>query len=99
MDSVSFHLDVTPTGLDNGHMATIQLRNLPEDMHAQLKTRAKARNQSMTQYLTDLLRRDLDKPSLEDWLEENRRANAGRPPIEISVEEMMQDTRPWDGRS
>jgi plasmid stability protein len=77
-------------------MATIQLRNLPEDLHRGLLARAHARNQSMTQYLTDLLRQDLALPSVEEWIEENRRPLASRPPIDVSPEQMLADTRPVD---
>ncbi|MDR1426162.1 MAG: hypothetical protein LBJ08_00150 [Bifidobacteriaceae bacterium] len=75
-------------------MATIQLRNLPEDLHRGLARRSRARGQSMTQYLTDLLREDLARPTMAEWLEENRRAQGGRAPLDVSVDEMMADTRP-----
>ena len=77
-------------------MATIQLRNLPEDLHSGLMARAQAQNQSMTQYLTDLLRQDLALPRVEEWIKENRQALAGRPPLEVSSSEFLADTRPID---
>ncbi|MDR0594328.1 MAG: hypothetical protein LBG60_13985 [Bifidobacteriaceae bacterium] len=75
-------------------MATIQLRNLPDDLHRRLGERARSKGVSMTKYLTDLLRRDLDRPTLEEWFEENDRRRAEFGTVSASVEELLADTRP-----
>jgi plasmid stability protein len=85
--------------MNNGRVATIQLRNLPDELHQGLAARATARGQSMTQYLTDLLREDLARPSLDQWLTDSQDALGERTPIDISVAEMMAETRPVSKRS
>lgn len=50
-------------------MGMLQVKNLPDDLHAALAARAKAQGVTMSEYVTRLLRRDLARPALEEWLE------------------------------
>lgn len=52
---------------DNHVMSMLQVRNLPEDLHARLGDRANRLGISMSEYVTRLLREDLDRPLVEDW--------------------------------
>lgn len=45
------------------------MKNLPDDLHAALAARSKAQGVTMSEYVTRLLRRDLARPALEEWLE------------------------------
>lgn len=49
-------------------MATLQVKNLPDDLHAALADRARTQGVTMSEYVTRLLRRDLSQPSIEDWI-------------------------------
>lgn len=49
-------------------MATLQVKNLPDDLHARLRQRAATEGVTLTDYVTRLLRRDLDRPSMREWL-------------------------------
>ena len=53
-------------------MSTLQVRNLPEELHARLGERADRLGMSMSEYVTRLLRADLDRPLLDDWIESVR---------------------------
>ncbi len=48
-------------------MGTLQIRNLPDDLHAQLSERAGRLGVSMSEYVTRLLRDDLSRPMFDDW--------------------------------
>jgi plasmid stability protein len=49
-------------------MANLQIKDLPEDMHAELRRRAAAQGTSVRALLLDLIRRELERPSPQDWL-------------------------------
>ena len=50
------------------HMKTIQIRNVPDDVHRELRTRAAASGQSLSDYLLDELSRVAGRPSVADVL-------------------------------
>jgi plasmid stability protein len=49
-------------------MANVLVRDLPDDLHAELQRRAEQRGQSLQQYLSGELKRIAAKPSLDDVL-------------------------------
>lgn len=49
-------------------MAILQVKNLPDDLHAALQSRARSLGMSMSDLVTDLLRRELQAPTVEEWL-------------------------------
>jgi hypothetical protein len=63
------------------NMKMIQVRNVPDEIHRELKIRAARRGVSMSDYLLELARRDLDRPTTEEWLARVR----ARPPVVTSV--------------
>lgn len=62
-------------------MATLQVKNLPDELHAQLRQRATSEGLSLTDYVTRLLRRELSRPSLTQWLA-GRSSGAPRPDVD-----------------
>lgn len=48
-------------------MSTLQVRNLPDELHARLGERAGRLGVSMSEYVTRVLREDLDRPLLSEW--------------------------------
>ncbi len=46
----------------------IQIRNVPPKVHRILKARAALAGKSLSDYLLDDLKRDIEKPSMEEWL-------------------------------
>lgn len=53
-------------------MSAIQVKNVPEDLHAALRRRASREGIDLQTYLLRLIRRDLSLPSQSEWLEQLR---------------------------
>ncbi|MGH2591202.1 MAG: FitA-like ribbon-helix-helix domain-containing protein [Actinomycetota bacterium] len=68
----------------------IQVRNVPDRLHRELTRRAKAMGQSLTDYIQDILEREVARPPAEEVFERvARRAGVrlGRPAAELIREE------------
>ena len=50
-------------------MATLQVKNLPEELHAGLRERAAREGLTLSDYVTRLVRRDLRRPAMNEWLD------------------------------
>lgn len=50
-------------------MSTIQIKNVPEPVHAELRRRSAQANQSIRDYVLTLIERDQSFPSKRDWLD------------------------------
>lgn len=48
-------------------MATLQVKNLPDDVHASLAARAAEQDVTMSELVTRMLRRELSRPTIEEW--------------------------------
>lgn len=70
----------------------VQVRDMPTDVVAVLKTRAQARGQSLAAYLRDLLSDEAAKPPIEDVMA----AIANRTPVTYTVDDLRSMTE--DGR-
>lgn len=69
----------------------LQIRNLPADLHEALATRARTQSISMSEYVVRLLRRDLSRPTVEEWVAAQR---ADRTPSRrIDVVRTLDETR------
>jgi hypothetical protein len=53
-------------------MDSIQLTNVPVTLHEALRRRAADEGMGTSEYLLRLIRRDLAKPTMREWLEEVR---------------------------
>lgn len=49
-------------------MSTLQVKNLPDPLHAELRRRASAEGTTISELVTRMLRRELSRPSQADWL-------------------------------
>ncbi|MBI4877670.1 MAG: hypothetical protein HY822_23815 [Acidobacteria bacterium] len=58
---------------------TIQIRNVPDTLHRELKARAAAQGMSLSDCLLRELRKTAAQPSLEEWFERV----ASREPVEL----------------
>lgn len=72
-------------------MKMIQVRNVPDEIHRELKVRAARKGVSLSDYVLELARRDVSRPTMEEWL---ARIDA-RPLIEshVSVEDIIRESR------
>lgn len=58
-----------PTCDHVGHMSTmIQIRNVPNELHRQLKARAAQAGMSLSEYLLSGARKSLERPTMEELL-------------------------------
>jgi plasmid stability protein len=48
----------------------IQIRNVPDDLHAQLKRRAAESGKTLSDYLLEEIREYATKPTMREWLDE-----------------------------
>ena len=79
----------------DGMARMLQVRNVPDDVHARLKERAKAAGMSMSEYVLRELKELADKPSLDEiW----RRAEARDSSVTLAdAAQLIRDER--DARS
>lgn len=73
----------------------IQIRNVPDDLHALLKARAAMARMSLSDYLLKELARTTQRPTLDEWLDEVRR----RPAVPLDADEaatLIHASRPDD---
>jgi hypothetical protein len=62
-------------------MASIQVKNVPEDLHRAARARADEEGTTLSNYVLGLLQRDLQFPSRARWLEQV----LSREPVEADV--------------
>lgn len=51
-------------------MKHLQIKNVPQELHEAVRVRAADSGMTMSEYLLDLLRRDLAVPTQRQWLEQ-----------------------------
>jgi plasmid stability protein len=62
-------------------MKMIQVRNVPDQLHSELKARAAKRGIALSDYVLDLIEEDLAVPTLEEGLERVMRLPRPRVPV------------------
>lgn len=60
-------------------MPALQVKAFPEDLHRALAQRAREEGLTIAEYVTRVLRRDLERPSIAEWLERHPAASDPRP--------------------
>lgn len=70
-------------------MPAIQVRNVPAELHQRLRARARAERMSLSEYVLDVLLRDLAIPSPREWAERL----ASREPVEADVIAAIEQAR------
>lgn len=69
----------------------VQIRNVPESMHRQLKVRAAEEGVSLSEYLTQEIRRALARPTRRELLD--RLASITREPVSPSAADILRRER------
>ncbi len=69
----------------------IQVRNVPDTLHRELKRRARARGVTLTRYIQDILERETSRPHADEVLDRI----AKRPPADLgmSAAELLRSER------
>ena len=72
-------------------MATIQIKNVPEETHAVLARRAAAAGKSLQEYMLGLINEQASRPTMAEAIEQIERRLAENPPTErVSIRELRQ---------
>ena len=70
-------------------MKTLQVRNVPDDVHRRLKVRAAEEGRSLSELVLEELRRSLERPTRQDLLDRI----AAREPFEVDSAEAVRAER------
>ena len=74
-------------------MPNVLVRDLPDEVHAQLQRRAESQGQSLQQYLVSELRRLAERPTLDEILDRIERRHGGRVGFDQAVADLTEDRR------
>lgn len=66
-------------------MSAIQVKNVPPALHDRLRARARLEGRNLSDYVLDVLRRDLTVPTTREWLD---RLERDEPVTGISSDEI-----------
>jgi len=73
-----------------GHaMGNVQVKGVPEDVHAELRRRARVRGRTVRDYLLDLIILDQQRPTREQWLERLHQLQ----PVDVSGSDLVREAR------
>ena len=72
-------------------MPNVLVRDLPEDVHAELQRRAEQQGQSLQQYLATELRRLVEKPTLQDVLARIEQRRGGEVGLLQAVDDIAEE--------
>lgn len=75
----------------------IQVRNVPERLHRELSRRARARNQTLTDYIEEILEREVARPPADEVFDRIERRDAVD--LDIRVAELVRADRSQRGAS
>lgn len=50
-------------------MSNLQIKNLPDDLHARIRERSAHHGLSMRDYVLRLIERDIRRPTVDEWFE------------------------------
>jgi plasmid stability protein len=74
----------------------IQVRNVPDELHRELMRRAKSRGRTLTDYVEEILEREMARPPREEVFERIRSrtpVDTGKPASELIREERERNER------
>ena len=69
----------------------VLIRDLPDDVHAELQRRAERRGQSLQQYLSGELRRLASQPTVEELLEQIDQRRGGSVGLAQAAEDLREE--------
>ncbi|MGH3065002.1 MAG: FitA-like ribbon-helix-helix domain-containing protein [Gaiellaceae bacterium] len=72
-------------------MKMIQVRNVPEEIHRELKVRAARQGVSLSDYVLELARRDVLLPTVEEWMAQVE--SRPRVKIDVSIADIIREHR------
>lgn len=70
-------------------MGNVQVKGVPEEVHAELRRRAAARGRTVRDYLLELIIRDQQRPTREEWLARLHQL----PPVDTGGADLVAEVR------
>lgn len=70
---------------------TIQIRDVPDDVHGILKARAAREGMSLSAFLKRELQRTAERPSMQEWLDRTQQAKPVS--VDITPEQAVSEVR------
>ena len=74
-----------------GAVPSVQIKDVPDDIHAVLRQRAAAAHQSLQEYLRSRLIAEASRPTLEEILDRAGGRSGGSVPLESAVSKLRDD--------
>lgn len=68
---------------------TLQVRDLPDEVHAELRRRALVAGQSLSEYVADLLGAVASRPTIAEWVKQARNL----PPTGLTTDQIVNSIR------
>lgn len=72
-------------------MATLQIKDVPDEVLEVMRRRAATVHKSLEEYLRSRLIEEASRPTLAEVVERSAERSVGAIPIEVAVEELRQD--------
>ena len=66
-------------------MASLQVKNFPDDLHDKLRQRARAQHTTVSELVAQILDRELGRPTMAEWLESVRKLPKTKGDIDITA--------------
>lgn len=72
-------------------MATIQIKNVPDDVHKEMRRRAEKAGKSLQSYLLDRLIEQAEQMPLDEWLDRVGSRSGSKLTLEDAVKSIRED--------
>jgi hypothetical protein len=79
-------------------MGAIQIKNVPEELHDAIRSRAAAKGKTVSDYMLDLAKRDLGKPTVQEWVARVR-SRWGEEPVRGDFDTAELIRQGWEERT
>ena len=74
-------------------MAHLQVKNVPDDLYEAVRERAKSEGLTISDLVLRNLRREVEKPSLKEWVATVSARYDGKLPRDIDTQKIMDEVR------
>lgn len=71
----------------------LQIRKMPAVLRDRLRVRARGKGKTMSQYVIDILSDDLERPTIDEWLDELLQVPDVRLPPDFSAADLIREVR------
>jgi hypothetical protein len=79
-------------------MGAIQIKNVPEELHDAIRSRAAQEGKTVSEYVLGLVKRDLRKPTVQEWIARVR-SHGGEEPVGGDFDAAELIRQDWEERT